>query len=96
MRVALHKKVLSLRSRRKHKAKQASFYALSLRSRRKHKAWGASPRIKSQNKPRARDSGRQRDRFEAFARCRGLRPLLINTLPGACAPAFMLTPAIAG
>jgi hypothetical protein len=34
--------------------------------------------------------------LQAFARCRGLRPLLLVLEPGACAPGFMLTPAIAG
>ena len=44
---------------------------------------------------RARETG-DSVKLQAFARCRGLRPLLLVLEPGACAPGFMLTPAIAG
>jgi hypothetical protein len=53
---------------------------------RKHKAWGASPRIKLRNNRGARDSGRQREMLQAFARCRGLRSLLIGAFNLGLAP----------
>jgi hypothetical protein len=60
--------------------------ARNLRSRWQNKAWGASPRIDMKIRRRAREAG-----GSAVAHLRGLN-LFYASLPGACAPGFLLPP----
>ena len=74
---------------------QVANWVLACDSRREHKARGASPRLATQFQRGARGSGRQLETFTTVARFAGSETFFFAE-PGARAPGFMLTPAIAG